>query len=165
MSRIARRVRQPGVYFVTTDTWQRRQVFLKPGPARIPLDQILECRDRGFYALHAFAIMPEHLHLLLTPGNETSLEKAVQMIKGGSSHRIKQELMYRFPIWMSGFHDRWIRDLTEYRLRKQYIELNPVKAGYAERPPEYELGSACGKYKLDHCQYDEGASEAEARVN
>ena len=45
---------------------------------------------------------------------------------------------------MSGFHDRWIRELAEYRLRKQYIELNPVKAGYAGKPSEYELGSACG---------------------
>lgn len=144
MSRIARRVKQSGVYFVTTDTWQRRQFFLKPDPARILLEQLLECRDRGFYALHAFVIMPEHLHFLLTPGSETSLEKAVQMIKGGSSHRIKQELIYRFPIWMSGFHDRWIRELAEYRLRKQYIELNPVKAGYAGKPSEYELGSACG---------------------
>jgi REP-associated tyrosine transposase len=165
MSRIARRVRQSGVYFVTTDTWQRRQVFLKPGPARILLEQLLECRERGFYALHAFAIMPEHLHVLFTPGNETSLEKAVQMIKGGSSHRIKKELVYQFPVWMSGFHDRWIRDLTEYRLRKQYIELNPVKADYAGKPSEYELGSACGKYRLDLCQYDEGTSGAEARLN
>ncbi len=120
MSRLARRVRQPGVYFVTTDTWGRRQIFLKPEPAKIVSEQILECRERGFYRLHAFVVMPEHLHILLTPGEETSLERAVMMIKGGSSFKIRKELLYISPVWMSGYHDRWIRDAHEYRIRKQY---------------------------------------------
>jgi len=163
MSRIARRVKQPGVYFITTDTWQRRQIFLKPEPARIVLEQILDCRGRGFYKLHVFAIMPEHLHMLITPGEDSPLEKAVMMIKGGSSHRIKKELLYSFPIWMSGYHDRWIRDLHEYRIRKQYIEQNPVKARLAEKPADYALSSASGKYSLDPCMHEAGASGAEAR--
>jgi putative transposase len=90
MSRIVRRVKQPGVYFVTTDTWQRRRLFLKPEPAEILIEQLNDCRDRGFFKLHAFVIMPDHWHLLLTPGEDTSLEKAVQMIKGGSSFRIRK---------------------------------------------------------------------------
>src|SRR5579864_2757428 len=137
MSRLIHRVRQAGVYFVTTDTWQRRQIFKKPEAARIHVGQLLECRDRGFYKLHSFAVMPEHLHILLTPSEETSLEKAMMMIKGGASHKIKKQLQYQSPIWMEGFHDRWIRDLTEYRLRKQYIEQNPVKAGLAARAADY----------------------------
>jgi putative transposase len=154
MGRIPRRVRQAGVYLVTTDTWQRRQLFLKPEPARILLEQILECRERGFYRLHAFVIMPEHLHALLTPGQNTTLEKAMQMIKGGAAYRIKKELLYTFPIWHAGFHDRWIRDVAEFRARKKYIETNPVAAGLADRPEEYELSSACGKYVMDSSQYD-----------
>jgi putative transposase len=163
MSRITRRVKQSGVYFVTTETWQRRQVFLKPEPSRILLEQLLECRDRRFYKLHAFVVMPEHLHMLITPGQETPLEKAVMMIKGGSSYRIKKELLHSFPIWMSGYHDRWIRDAHEYRIRKQYIELNPVKARLVERPFAYALSSASGKFALDPCVYDLGASEAKAQ--
>src|ERR1700693_6003261 len=124
MSKIERRVRQAGVYFVTTDTWERRQIFLKPDPARIVLEHILECRERGFYRLHSFVLMPEHLHILLTPSEEASIEKAVQMIKGGSAFKIRKELNYTSPVWFSGYHDRWIRGIHEYRLRKQYIELN-----------------------------------------
>lgn len=162
MSRIARRVKQSGVYFITTDTWQRRQVFQKTEPARILLEQILECRERWFYRLHAFVIMPEHLHILITPGEETPLEKAIMMIKGGSSYRIKKELLYSFPIWLSGYHDRWIRDAHEYTLRKQCIDQNPVKARLVEKPSNYILGSASGKYSLDLCVHDAGASGAEA---
>ena len=39
--------------------------------AEARLDQILECREKCFYKLHAFVLMPEHLHLLITPGEET----------------------------------------------------------------------------------------------
>jgi putative transposase len=163
MSRIERRVKQAGVYFVTTDTWERRQIFLKPGPAQIVLAQLLDCRERGFYKLHAFVVMPEHLHILMTPGEEVSIEKAVQMIKGGSAFRIRKELMYTSPIWQRGYHDRWIRDDHEYRIRKQYIEFNPVKARLVERPGDYPSGSASGKFKLDPSIYDrEGASGAKA---
>lgn len=156
MSLIARRVKQPGVYFVTTDTWQRRQLFVKADVARIVINQLLDCRERGFYKLHAFVVMPEHLHALITPGAETSLEKAVQMIKGGSSFRIDKELGSKFPIWQTGFHDRWIRDAAEYRIRKQYIEQNPVKARLAEKPAEYAYGSASGQFLLDECEFEKG---------
>jgi putative transposase len=156
MSRIARRVKQPGVYFVTTDTWQRRKLFQKAELAKIVLEQIFECRKRGFYKLHAFVLMPEHLHMLITPGEEASLEKALMMIKGGSSFRIGKELNYKFPIRLSGYHDRWIRDIAEYRIRKQYIELNPVKAQLAEKAVDYSAGSASGKYEMDPCEFDEG---------
>lgn len=85
------------------------------------------------------------------------------MIKGGSSHKIKKQLVYSFPVWMEGFHDRWIRDAHEYRMRKQYIELNPVKARLVEKPHEYILGSCSGKFPLDSCAFDQGTSGAEAR--
>jgi putative transposase len=154
MGRIKRRVRQAGVYFVTAKAWERRPIFAKPAPAGILLRQLLECRDRGFYKLHAFVVMPEHFHALLTPGGGTSLEKAMQMIKGGSAYRIRKELGYKLPVWQAGYHDRWIRDAEEYRSRTVYIEQNPVTARLAGRPHEYELSSAGGKYMLDASLFD-----------
>jgi len=99
--------------------------------------------------------MPNHLHMLITPGEQTSLERAVMMIKGGSSHRIKKELLYSSPIWMSGYHDRWIRNSAEYQTRKRYIEQNPVKAGLVETVTDYPLGSASGKHEINMCKFDE----------
>jgi putative transposase len=119
------------------------------------MEQITECQERKFYRLHAFVLMPNHLHMLITPGEEASIEKAVMMIKGGSSHRIKKELLYSSPIWMPGYHDRWIRNVDEYRIRKQYIEQNPVKARLSESPADYQWSSATGKFKLARCSYDE----------
>ncbi len=155
MSRPIHRVKQAGAYFITTDTWERRQLFLKPDPAQIVVEQIMSCRERGFYKLHAFVLMPEHLHVLLTPSDDTSLEKAVQMIKGGSAFTIRKQLNYTSPIWHAGYNDRWIRDLTEYRLRRQYIEQNPVKEGLASSKAGYVWGSSSGKFQMDPSQFDE----------
>ena len=81
MGRIARRVYQAGAYFVTTDTWQKHPLFINTALANIVVEQIVSCRDRGFYKLHAFVLMPDHLHVLLTPGETTPVEKTMQMIK------------------------------------------------------------------------------------
>ncbi|MGH9681853.1 MAG: REP-associated tyrosine transposase [Candidatus Acidiferrales bacterium] len=149
MGRIARRVQQAGVYFVTTDTWQRRALFINLNLAKIVVEQIVDCRERGFYKLHAFVAMPDHLHVLLTPSETTTIEKAMQMIKGGSSHRMGQDRPHTFPIWHSGFHDRWMRDAKEYRETKRYIDQNPVAARLVERAEDYAFSSASGLYRLD----------------
>jgi putative transposase len=103
VGRIARRVRQAGVYFVTTDTWQKHSLFINTALAHIVVEQIVSCRDRGFYKLHAFVLMPDHLHVLLTPGETTTVEKAMQMIKGGSAHRIGPKSPRRFRFGIQGF--------------------------------------------------------------
>jgi putative transposase len=157
VAKILRRVRQAGVYFVTSRTWQSRTIFSNAEPARILLEQIADCRERGFYKLHAFVIMPDHFHALLTPGEGTSLEKAMQMIKGGSAHRIREELHFVWPIWQRGFHDRWMRDATELQARREYIETNPVAAGLAVRAEEYSFSSASGKVALDPSRFDDGS--------
>lgn len=154
MGRIARRVRQAGVYFVTAQTWQRRALFSKPEMAGILLAHVLECRERGFYKLHAFVIMPNHLHALLTPGEDATLEKGMQMIKGGSAYKIRKQFHKRFPVWQSSFHDRWIRDAAEYTRMKLYIEQNPIQKRLALKIEDYVLGSACGQYPLDPSQFD-----------
>jgi putative transposase len=161
MAHIVRRVRQVGVYFVSSRTWQSRVLFQKPDTAQILIEQLLDCRKRGFYKLHAFVVMPDHFHALLTPAEDQSLEKAMQMIKGGSAHTIKQTLNYSSPVWQQGFHDRWIRDAAEYRARIDYIRTNPIAAKLATKPEEYLLSSASGKYEMDESRYAREVSRAE----
>lgn len=86
---------------------------------------------------------------MLTPGDNTKLEKAIQMIKGGSAYRIRQQLAYKFPVWQPGYHDRWARDAREYQIRKRYMEQNPVRARLVENPEEFPLSSAGSRIALD----------------
>ncbi len=99
--------------------------------------------------LHDFVVMADHVHLILTPALDTSLEKAMQMIKGGSSHRIGQARQSHLPVWQKGFHEHWIRSEADYQARKRYLEWNPVKARLAATPAEYPYSSATGRFTLD----------------
>ncbi len=122
-----------GTYFVTSRTWQSRALFLNPNTAELFVKTMLHYRDDQAYQLHAFVLMPEHFHLLLTPCAEFSLERAVQLVKGGSAHTIHKELGLAFPVWQRGFSDHRIRENADYSAHVRYIEENPVKRGLAER--------------------------------
>jgi REP-associated tyrosine transposase len=108
-----------------------------------------EYRKRGEYLLHEFVVMPNHLYLLLTPGSDTSLEKAMQLIKGGSSHQIHLRRQNKIRIWNSGFHETTIRSVEDCEARRHYIRLNPVEAGLVVQPEDWAYGSANGKIELD----------------
>jgi len=140
----------PGTsYFVTTRCWQGRSVFQVTQIAEILVQTMARYRDRGDYLLHEFVVMPNHIHLLLTPSLTTSLEKAVQVIKGGSSHAIHKQRAQRMEIWQEGFYDWTIRDLTDWRLKVNYIRMNPVQARLVVRPEDWPYSSASSRFALD----------------
>jgi len=72
--------------------------------------------------LHDFVIMPDHIHLLLSP--PAALEKAIQLIKGGFSFRAKRELQWQGDIWQAGFTDHRIRDIEDLDVHLQYLMKN-----------------------------------------
>jgi putative transposase len=113
------------------------------------LKTLFEYRDRGIYLLHEFVIMPDHLHLLLTPGTNVSLEKAMQFVKGGGSHRIHKERVHKMQIWQEGFFDWTIRDADDYESKVQYIRMNPARARLVERAVAWPYSSANPKFVLD----------------
>ena len=95
--------------------------------------------------------MPDHFHVLLTPSSETTLERSVQYIKGGSAHLIRTELQSKWPVWQRGFSDHRIRERADYEGHVRYLEENPIKERLVVTAADYEWSSACGKYVLDDC--------------
>jgi putative transposase len=117
--------------------------------AEILARRIITCRDKGAYQLHEFVVMLNHFHLLMTPGETATLEKAMQLIKGGSSHEIHAQRGHRMEIWQVGFHDWTIRDGEDYRAKVRYIHMNPVQARLVEKPEDWPFGSASGRFSMD----------------
>jgi putative transposase len=149
MGRLQHRTSSGCTYFVTTKTWQSRAIFQVPENSNILIQCILHYRDQGAYHLHEFVVMPNHLHLLLTPAHMTSLEKAMQLIKGGSSHQIHLQRNQKMQIWQPGFHESTVRDADDLHARRQYIHANPVEAHLVERLADWPYSSASGKFALD----------------
>ena len=99
------------------------------------------------YLLHEFVVMPDHIHVLITP--LTSLEKAVQFIKGGFSYRAKEELGSNMEVWQRGFQDHRIQDAGDYANHVTYIHDNPVKEHLCERAQDFPYSSARPGFALD----------------
>jgi putative transposase len=144
-----RHCNQAGTYFVTSRTWQSRALFLKPNAAELFVATMLHYRSNRAYHIHAFVLMPEHFHLLVTPSAELSLERTVQLVKGGSAHTIRKELGLAFPVWQRGFSDHRIRDTADYAAHLRYIDDNPVKRALVERAVAYPWSSASGRFPMD----------------
>ena len=89
-------------------------------------------RDQGRFSLHGFVVMPDHLHVLLTPAPDQSLERCVQFIKGGFSFAIRDE--FRGELWQVGHHEHRVRDAEDFRNQLLYIGNNPIRRQYAEYP-------------------------------
>ena len=155
---------QPGAtYFITTDTWQRRGLFRNAPIASLVESAIFHYRDQGNYLVHRHVVMPDHIHLILTPGKTTTLEKSVQLIKGGSSREIGKRPGMRFLVWHAGFTEHQIRDQRDFDSHARYIDENPVKAHLVPSADEYPHGSAAGRFTLDRWPVASGA-EAQSNV-
>jgi putative transposase len=133
-------------YFVTSQSYERRLFFGNERWAKLMLEVLNHYRERA-YLLHEFVIMKDHFHLLITP--KTSLEKAVQFIKGGFSFRAKKDLGYSGEVWQPGFPDHRIRDVQDYEIHRRYIFDSPVKKKYVSEAHLYPYSSASGLFELD----------------
>ena len=129
-----RLISTPGTYFVTFSTWQRRRLFVVESFVRLFLTTLYRYRREGRYRLHSFVLMPEHVHLLLTPSQNTSLEHATQLIKGGYSHALGAILGRKREIWQRGFTDPRIRDEQDFLHHLNYIHQNPIARRMVNEP-------------------------------
>ena len=149
MSVPKRHGRVRGTYFITSRTWESRPLFRRVPACEIFIEMLLHYRDQGAYLLHAFVLMPEHFHILLTPSGGTSLERAIMYIKGGSARKIGEKLAFKLPVWQRGFSDHRVRDIPDYATHVAYVEQNPVKRRLVVAAVEYLWSSASGKFSLD----------------
>ena len=105
--------------------------------AMLLVDVLRSCVAERKFLLHDFVIMPDHLHLLLTVHEDTTIEKAMQFIKGRFSFRLKREFQYLGEVWQSGFSETRADDEESFMRYREYIGQNPVKAGLVESPEQY----------------------------
>lgn len=102
-------------FFVSSSTWGRRNLFHSERMARLFLELLMTYRDQGRYLLHDFVVMPDHFHALMSVPPRMTIERAVQLVKGGFSYRAKKELGFHGEIWQRGFSDEYIATLRDLK--------------------------------------------------
>ena len=93
------------------------------------------------YTLHAFVIMPNHVHLLLSPA--IALDKLTKFLKGITAKRANLLLESTgTSFWQEESYDYLVRNDREFNQIRRYIENNPVRAGLVQEACEYRWSSA-----------------------
>jgi len=131
------RTSRPGVSFVTTATRDRRPIFEISRVADLFIDTLLHYRRLGHYKLHAYVVMPDHVHLVLTPQSIT-LDQAVGLIKSGFAYRLDTKL----PIWEDGFTGYSIANMHDLEIVRAYLHQLPVRANLTTAAELYPHSSA-----------------------
>ena len=119
----------------------RTEIFCAEADYRFYLDKLrLACEKHGC-DIHAYVLMTNHVHLLLTPQEEQSLGKALQML-GRYYVQFFNHCYQRTGTLWEGRYKATLIDTEAYLLTcMRYIELNPVRAGMAAHPSEYPWSS------------------------
>jgi putative transposase len=133
---------QSRTFFVTSGTSQGKSLLQTERMANLFIDVLRSYVQAKKFVVHDFVVMPNHVHILMTVPGDTSLEKAVQLIKGSFSFRARRELGFPDELWQRGFSDVRVIDDQSFRAHREYIAQNPVKAGLVTGPDQYPFGSA-----------------------
>lgn len=98
--------------------------------------------DGQRYSLHAWVIMPNHVHALFTPMEEWTVAKILHSWKSFSAREANKILGRVGVFWQREYFDRAIRDEQGFNTAVAYIENNPVKAGLCQVAEEWQFSSA-----------------------
>ncbi len=98
--------------------------------------------DGERYLLHAWAVMPNHVHVLLTPIEGHSLAKITHSWKSFTANQANRLLGRTGEFWQRESFDRFIRNEEHFAAEVDYIEGNPVAAGLCREPTDWAFSSA-----------------------
>src|SRR6266567_565487 len=109
----------------------------RPSPTYLRTPEIAQCvvdamkHGETSYSLHAWVVMPNHVHLLITPHLDVPM--LLQKLKG-STARQANKLLGRTgtPFWQEESYDHLVRSSQEFGRIETYIVENPVQAGLAQ---------------------------------
>ena len=129
-------------YHVTSRTNDRIRVFDSKLGRRIMLLTLENAKEKYRFRLHNFCIMPNHIHLLLAPANDTNLSRVIQWIKTHSAKRWNYIHGSKDHLWGERFFSRPVKDLQDHFTVHNYIDQNPVKAGLVHYAQDWKESGA-----------------------
>jgi putative transposase len=116
-------------------------VLKSPDFANVVLDSLMWF-DGSHYALIAWCIMPNHVHVVVEPLGDHLLRNIVKSWKANSAARINALRGASGRLWASEYFDRFMRSQEHLSTTVDYIENNPVTAGLCKRASEWAFSSA-----------------------
>lgn len=132
----------PGLpYHVVQRGNNREPCFIEPENYQYYLELWQILSERYGVAVHAYCLMTNHIHFLVTPDTESSISNTMKVVGSRYAQYINLKYKRTGTLW-EGRHRSSLVQSEKYLLTCMlYIELNPVRAGMVEQPEEYKWSS------------------------
>ncbi len=119
----------------------RQPVFFDETDYRRYLDDLREVSNKVGCRIHCFVLMPNHVHLLVTPVKSKGISRLMQGLGRRYVVYINQTYRRTGTLW-EGRYRAGLVGTDDYLLTcMRYVELNPVRAGMVGHPTDYRWSS------------------------
>lgn len=134
--------------FITTKTFDNYPFFSNRENAEIVVSALYFGRENSWFNLVAFVVMPDHLHLIIVPGQK-NISQAMHSIKSFSSKGINKVNNRNGQVWQSSFRDFTVYTKELLLEKIAYVHDNPVRKGLVSEASVYNYSSANPIYETD----------------
>jgi len=141
MSRLRRIALHSRLFFVTTNLLrsQRRFNDLEFASVAVALGEL---RVRVPFALCGYCLMPDHIHAIIFPDEETTISEVMRRFKLSTFQQLRHAGHRSSPFWQSRFYDHALRTRREFDDALEYMHWNPVRRGLVADPAAWPWSSA-----------------------
>lgn len=131
------------IYFVTTNSYGRREIFKNQRACEF-LKAIVSYYKFVFnFKLYSYCIMPDHLHIIIQAlSKQYDMSTIMKEIKGTFGREYNILIRKRGDIWQRGFYYSVIRDERDIITKINYTLENPVRKNMVKNAAKYEFSSA-----------------------
>lgn len=126
---------------VTTNTADRKRIFSSREAVTRLIGVIDEVRIEEGFQVHAYVVMPDHLHMVLSIREGGTMKRVMQLIKGRFAWRHNRECKALGSVWQSRY-ERATRSDEQFNWAVEYVHYNPVAGGLVRCPEDYPWSSA-----------------------
>ncbi len=119
----------------------RQSIFVDESDCASYLRELAELADGHGLAIHAYVLMPNHVHLLATPGQSETLPRVMQALGRRYVRRFNDRHGRTGTLWEGRYRSTLIETDRYLLACMRYIEMNPVRAGLVHEPGHYRWSS------------------------
>jgi putative transposase len=119
----------------------RAECFLSDDDKTVYIGILRKASSRYRLDVHAWVLMTNHVHLLVTPMTESAVSKTMQYLGAEYVRYFNEKHARTGTLWEGRFRSCLIESERYFLTCQQYIELNPVRAGMVSTPGEYRWSS------------------------
>ena len=148
----------------------QQAVFFESGDYELYLRTLDKAANQYDCQIHAYVLMTNHTHLLVTPGSARSIPLVMQAIGRSYVQMLNKKYDRTGTLWEGRYKASLVQSDAYLMACHKYIELNPVRAGLVSTPGEYPYSSfahnargICDALLTPHAVYESLAQTSDER--